>query len=39
MIGKTGYIYVVNSSGKVLLHPSLEGKNILKLKDANGNTF
>ena len=39
VIGTTGYIYVVNSSGKVLLHPSLEGKNILKLKDANGNTF
>jgi len=39
LIGKTGYIYVLNSKGDVLLHPSLEGKNISKLKDANANFF
>ncbi len=39
LIGKTGYIYVLNSKGDVLLHPSLEGKNISNLKDANDNLF
>lgn len=28
-VGKTGYPYVVNSKGEVLIHPFLEGKNVL----------
>jgi methyl-accepting chemotaxis protein len=39
VIGSTGYIYILDDKGNVLLHKSLEGKNISKLKDANGKEF
>lgn len=38
-IGKTGYIYVLDAKGNLLIHPSLEGKNILDAKDAGGREF
>lgn len=28
-VGKTGYVYLVNSKGDLLIHPKKEGKNIL----------
>jgi len=30
-IGDTGYFYILNSSGDVLVHPSMEGKNVKDL--------
>ncbi|WP_108061851.1 methyl-accepting chemotaxis protein [Poseidonibacter lekithochrous] len=39
VIGDTGYIYILDNKGKLILHKSLEGKNISKLKDANDNLF
>lgn len=39
VIGDTGYIYILDDKGKLILHKSLEGKNISKVKDANGNLF
>ena len=39
VIGKTGYIYVIDKKGDLIVHKSLEGKNVLKLQDANGNFF
>ena len=39
VIGDTGYIYILDSKGNLILHKSLEGENILNLKDANGNDF
>ncbi len=39
VIGKTGYIYIIDNKGNLILHKSLEGKNVLNLKDANGNPF
>ncbi len=43
-IGKTGYIYALNSQegakyGSLLIHPALEGKNILDSRDDAGNEF
>ncbi|PLY08874.1 MAG: hypothetical protein C0625_01550 [Arcobacter sp.] len=39
VIGDTGYIYILDNKGKLLLHKSLEGKNISKLKDADNKFF
>ena len=39
VIGDTGYIYILNKQGDVLLHKSLEGKIILNLQDANNKSF
>jgi methyl-accepting chemotaxis protein len=39
IIGDTGYIYILDDKGKLLLHKSLEGKNISKLKDADNKEF
>ena len=39
LIGESGYIYVLNNKGDVLLHKSLEGQNISNLKDADGKLF
>ncbi|MGB5866815.1 MAG: Cache 3/Cache 2 fusion domain-containing protein [Arcobacteraceae bacterium] len=38
-IGQTGYIYIINDKGDVLLHKSIEGKNIFNLKDADNKLF
>lgn len=43
-IGQTGYFYVLNAKqgpgyGTLTVHPTLEGKNMLEAKDANGISF
>ncbi len=38
-IGKTGYIYVMDLQGKLLIHPEIEGKNVYEAKGANGEYF
>jgi len=39
VIGDSGSIFVINSKAEVLLHKSLEGKNILQYKDVKGNFY
>jgi len=43
VIGKTGYVYILDSNGNVILHPNIEGKNLKNfdfckeiLKNKNG---
>ncbi len=43
-IGQTGYFYILdanpgNTFGTLLIHPVIEGKNMLSATDANGHTF
>jgi methyl-accepting chemotaxis protein len=43
-LGKTGYFYVLDARnddnfGKLIVHPSQEGKNVLSAKDSNGRKF
>jgi PAS domain S-box-containing protein len=35
-IGRTGYAYIINSSGNLVVHPAKEGENILEAKDSTG---
>ena len=35
-IGKTGYAYIMDSSGNLVVHPAKEGENILGAKDSSG---
>ena len=38
-VGKTGYIYCIDRSGTLRIHPEGEGRNIIDAKDSNGNPF
>ena len=38
-IGETGYAYILDEEGHLIVHKDLEGKNILNIKDENGKEF
>ena len=38
-IGKTGYIYVFDTKGNMIIHPKLQDKNVYDYKDSLGNYF
>jgi len=38
-LGKTGYTFVMNTEGKVIVHPDAEGQNLYNAKDDEGNYF
>jgi PAS domain S-box-containing protein len=35
-VGKTGYVYVINSKGVLKIHPAKEGVNIIDSRDSSG---
>ena len=35
-VGKTGYVYIIDSSGFLKIHPAIEGENILGSRDSSG---
>jgi Cache sensor signal transduction histidine kinase (EC 2.7.3.-) len=38
-VGKTGYIYCIDRSGTLKIHPEAEGRTIIDAKDSDGNPF
>ncbi len=38
-VGKTGYIYCINRSGTLTIHPEGEGRNIIDARDSDGKPF
>ncbi len=38
-VGESGYISVMNTSGDLIVHPALQGKNIFDSKDETGHYF
>jgi len=39
VIGKTGFIYILDEKGKLIVHKTLEGKNVSNFKDKDGNFY
>jgi len=37
--GETGYSFIINSSGKLLIHPKMEGENLFDIKNAPDRLF
>jgi PAS domain S-box-containing protein len=35
-VGKTGYVYIINSKGVLKIHPAKEGTNIIDSRDSSG---
>ncbi len=35
-VGDTGYVYIIDSKGNLMVHPAKEGENILHAKDSSG---
>lgn len=38
-IGKSGYAYIMDMEGTLVVHPTLEGRNIADMRDASGRHF
>lgn len=38
-VGKTGFIFIMNSKGTLIVHPYLQGRNIYDAKDKSGRRF
>jgi diguanylate cyclase (GGDEF)-like protein len=39
VLGRTGYMYIMNSRGELIVHPKLEGTSIYDSVDSQGNHF
>jgi len=37
--GQTGYSYIIDSKGNLIIHPKIDEKNVFNFKDANGRYF
>lgn len=38
-LGKTGYIYIMDSQGNIIIHPQLENENVYDSQDSQGRYF